>query len=293
MLTHAQEPPKDPQRLVVLGTRGVIGRPLCQLCGAERVPLLPLSSAELDLLAADAAERLAGELRAGDSLVFLSALTPDKGRDIATLMKNLRMAEAVCGALARRPVAQIIYMSSDAVYPFGQAPVSEATPADPSDLYGVMHKAREVMVAGAAKDVPLAVLRCTMVIAAHDTHNSYGPNRFRRLARSEGRITLGGAGEETRDHIDADDVARLVLEVARHRSTGMLNLATGSSHSFDSVARKVAARFDPPAEVVHSERRAAVTHRHFDPTALHLAFPSFRFRPLEEALDRAHAGEAG
>ena len=291
MLKHGQVPAADPARLVVLGTRGVIGRELCALCDRQGVPLRPLSSVDLDLLEDDAADRLVAELRADDNLVMLSALTPDKGRDVATLMKNLRMAQAVCAALEQAPVAQVVYMSSDAVYPFGNAPVCERTPADPQDLYGAMHKTREVMFAQAAKRSALAILRCTMVIAAHDSHNSYGPNRFRRLARSEGRITLGGGGEETRDHIDAGDVAKLILEVTRHRSQGLLNLATGTSRSFDSVARQVAKRFDPPAEVVHGERQVAVTHRHFDPTALHIAFPSFRFLPFEAALDQAHNRE--
>jgi len=257
------------------------------------VPLLALSSADLDLLAEGAGEQLSGLLRPDDTLVALSALTPDKGRDIATLMKNLRMAEAVCVALASSPVAQVIYMSSDAVYRFVDHPVTELTPADPPDLYGIMHRAREVMFSQTQGQQALAILRCTLVCAAEDTHNSYGPNRFRRMAAMDGRITLGGKGEETRDHVDVGDVARLILEVARYGSAGLLNLASGTSLSFDSVARLVASQFDPPVEIVHSERRAPVTHRHFDVTALHVAFPRFHFEPLKDSLRRAHQAEIG
>src|SRR3546814_11446336 len=64
------------------------------------------------------------------------------------------------------------------------------------------------------------LLRPTLIYGAEDTHNSYGPNRLRRMARKDARITLFGAGEETRDHISVDDVYRLILLTLRHRSEG-------------------------------------------------------------------------
>jgi nucleoside-diphosphate-sugar epimerase len=41
-----------------------------------------------------------------------------------------------------------------------------------------------------------------------DPHNGYGPNRFRRLAAAGQEIVLFGGGEERRDHVLVDDVAR-------------------------------------------------------------------------------------
>ena len=90
----------------------------------------------------------------------------------------------------------------------------------------------------------LAILRCTLVCSADDTHNSYGPNRFRRQAAKDGKITLGGEGKETRDHVSADDVAELVRLVLVHRSAGLLNAVSGRSRSFAEVAHIVAATFD-------------------------------------------------
>jgi nucleoside-diphosphate-sugar epimerase len=292
VLDHLSAIPVAPARVVVLGARGIIGRALCARLGAEAVPTLGLGSSELDLLATDAPTRLADLLREDDALVVLSALTPDKGRDIATLMTNLRMAEAVCAAITRRPVAQVIYLSSDAVYRMGPDLITEDTPADPADLYGVMHKAREVLLAATVKPAQLAILRCTMVLAAFDTHNSYGPNRFRHQARAEGRITLGGEGEETRDHILVDDVAELIRLTINHRGHGLLNAATGVSWPFADVARMVAAQFDPPTALAFTPRTNPITHRHFDITATRLAFPKLRFTPLSEAIARVHREEA-
>jgi nucleoside-diphosphate-sugar epimerase len=129
------------------------------------------------------------------------------------------------------------------------------------------------------------------VASADDTHNSYGPNRFRKEAREKGTITLGGEGEETRDHIFVADVAALILRVLMHKSRGVLNLATGSSHSFYAVAEAVAAEISPRPSIVTTPRGAPITHRHFDVTAARRAFPDFRFTELRAALSGIHVGK--
>jgi nucleoside-diphosphate-sugar epimerase len=241
----------------------------------------------LDLTEPDAADRLAALLKAEDSVVMLNAVTPDKGRDIVTLIRNLVMARSVCDALTKKPCAHVAYVSSDAVYPFTAALVNEESPAAPVDLYGCMHRTREVMFESAIK-APLAILRPTLVYGADDSHNSYGPNRFRRQAAKDGKITLGGEGEETRDHIAVGDVVRLIGLCLTHRSSGKLNLATGRSISFGELAKLVAGRFDEQVEIVFTPRGAAATHRSFDVTACRKAFPTFIFTDLENGLTDAH-----
>src|SRR3546814_914048 len=178
---------------------------------------------------------------------MLAALTPDKGRGIGPLDSNMRMMATLCAACEAVPPAHLVYISSDAVYPMKDGLVSEATPAEPTDLYAAMHITRELMAKATVK-APLAVLRPTLIYGAEDTHNSYGPNRLRRMARKDARITLFGAGEETRDHISVDDVYRLILLTLRHRSEGVVNLATGHSISYMELARKIAYLFDTPVD---------------------------------------------
>ena len=137
------------------------------------------------------------------------------------------MGRAVCEATRAVEIAQLVYGSSDAVYSFATTLISEATPSVPIDLYGVMHRARELMLASEAK-APVAVLRLTAIYGAGDTHNSYGPNRFMRQALKDGRISLFGNGEETRDHLYVDDAVDLILKVITHGSTGLLNFASGT-----------------------------------------------------------------
>ena len=287
MVTHHRPKPENPARVVVLGAHGFIGGALLAALERAGIATLAPSRIELDLVAEGAGERLAAMLRTSDALVVLVALTPDKGRGLAPFLKNLSMGANICAALEKVTPAHVVYFSSDAVYPLDIGLVSETSCAQPTDLYGVMHLAREVMIKTSAK-APVAVLRPTLVYGAKDTHNAYGPNWLRRMVQKDGRISLFGQGEEMRDHIAVDDVAALTLLVLRHRSAGTLNLATGRSISYADLARKVAALFDKPIDIDGAPRQNPITHRHFDITTLRKAFPTFVFTPLDEGLDKAH-----
>ncbi|HEY7519697.1 MAG TPA: NAD(P)-dependent oxidoreductase [Methylomirabilota bacterium] len=286
-LVHGRPSPEPPGRVLLLGGGGFIGRRLHTVLERAGIPVVAPPRTQLDLAATGAGDRLCELVRAGDAVVFLAALTPDKGRGVAPFMANVAMGAAVCMALEKVAAGHVVYFSSDAVYGAADGRLTEGTSAAPSDLYGTMHLAREAMVRASTK-APVAVLRPTLVFGATDTHNSYGPNRLRRMAQKDGRIVLFGEGEEIRDHVDVDDVVALTLAVLRHRSAGMLNLASGRAVSYAELARKVADLFDRPITIAGTPRQTPIGHRHFDVTALHAAFPWFKFTTLEDGLARAH-----
>src|SRR3989344_4733867 len=206
---HGWEIKRHPERVVVLGASGFIGKTLCLSLKQENVHFLPLGRDAIDLTARGADEKLALLLKPTDALVFLSTITPDKGRGIDAFVQNIHMAENVCKALSKTPPAHLIYLSSDTAYPIHRGLISEESPTDPENLFGVMHLARESMLRSSTS-AATALLRSTLVYGAEDTHNSYGPNRLRRMAQKEGKMTLFGGGEESRDHILVTDVAALI-----------------------------------------------------------------------------------
>ena len=285
MITHRNSAPVSPERVAVLGARGFIGAALVSRLEAMNIPVFASTSDSIDLAAAEADSALAARLRPSDSVVMLSAITPDKGRDRGALMKNMTMMHNVCSALEKVGCAHLVYFSSDAVYDSGAIDVSEDTPPSPRDLYGVMHLARELM-ARTVGEVPLLIVRPTLVYGLDDTHNSYGVNRFLRAAAKEGKISLFGNGEETRDHICIEDLVKLTVQCMLRRTTGILNAVTGVSHSFREVAEIVARQFEGEIEIVTTPRANPITHRRYRPEGVLTAFPDFQFTPLEEGIQR-------
>jgi UDP-glucose 4-epimerase len=281
VLEHSSPVRKSPSRVVVLGAGGFVGGAISARLTGEKVPILALTRNELDLLKPEASATLQRFLRADDSVVFVSALAPT--RNNAMLIDNLRMAEAVCAALAAQSVAHLVYISSDAVYSDDANPVTERSCQQSSSLHGVMHLAREIMLRAALK-LPLAILRPTLIYGAKDPHNGYGPNRFRRLAAKGEAITLFGEGEEKRDHVHISDVAALVSATLHQRSTGTLNIATGKSTSFREVAEMVAAHSGGSVEIRATPRQNPITHRHFDIVDCLKAFPDFHYISLRDGL---------
>ena len=286
MIAHLHDTPRKPSRAVVLGAGGFIGGAVARRLRSEGIEVAALGRSSCDLLAPDAATRLAAELRPNDTLVFVSARAPVK--NVAMLMENIRMGEAVCAALKERPVAHVVYVSSDAVYKDSAEPLSESSCAEPGSLHGVMHLTREVMLRSEFSG-PLVFVRPTLTYGIDDPHNGYGPNRFRRLAAEREDIVLFGEGEEQRDHVAVGDIAELILRLVLHRSTGTVNAVTGDVVSFKTLAEFIAAQFDPRVTIKDSPRVGPMPHnglRPFAPSAALAAFPGLEFTPWRKGVAR-------
>lgn len=289
MLKHGETQPVKPSRVVILGSGGFIARAIASHLRDDGISVLGLGRPEFDLMAQGTADRLAQVLDEQDTLVFASAKAPCK--DLSMLRDNLLMAETVCTALRKRPVAHLVYISSDAVYKDSAGPLTEASCAEPCALHGVMHLAREVALRQYYVG-PLAIVRPTLVYGHNDSHNGYGPNRFRRLAAEGKEIVLFGEGEERRDHVDVEDVAGLVRLIVLHRSAGIANAVSGEVVSFRELAEFVASAFPPAVVIKASPRSGPMPHngcRPFDNTAVQRAFPGFRFKGWREGMAAVNA----
>jgi nucleoside-diphosphate-sugar epimerase len=150
--------------------------------------------------------------------------------------------------------------------------------------------ARGEVLLKSALNLPLAILRPSLLYGAADPHNGYGPNRFRRLAAKGEEIVLFGEGEECRDHVFIDDVAEIVARILYLRSRGTLNVATGMVHSFRVIAEKVVALSGRRVAIRATPRSGPMPHngyRPFDIAECRKAFPDFRYTSLNEGLARA------
>ena len=286
MLTHHNQTPTAPRRTVVLGAGGFVGRTLVKRLTDAGAEVLSLTKEDLDLEHPAAAERLTALLESNDTLVFISAKAPV--RNVSMLSANIKMSEAVVTSVTRQPVSHVVYVSSDAVYLDSPERLAEHSPAAPGSLHGIMHLARELALTHSL-NIPVGILRPTLIYGVDDPHNGYGPNRFRRLTASGKDVTLFGEGEEERDHVLIDDVAELLRLIIFHRSEGILNAATGDVTSFRNIAEYVVTFFDTPVAIKSTSRNGPMPHngyRTFNNYNLFKAFKNFKFISIEKNLKK-------
>jgi nucleoside-diphosphate-sugar epimerase len=291
MLAHLTPAPVAPRRVVVIGAGGFVGGAVADRLARDGIDTVRLTRREVDLLAANAVERLATHLLDGDSIVAAAAIAPCKTAEM--LRQNIVLAGAMANAFARVSLAHVVNIGSDAVFADEPVPLVEASPRAPESYHGVMHLAREIVFANEVK-APVATLRPTLIYGAGDPHNGYGPNQFRRKANRGEDITLFGEGEERRDHVAVEDVAELAARVLARRSTGSLNIATGAVTSFRQAAELAVQLAGKPVAINGSPRRGPMPHkgyRPFDPAATFAAFPDFRYVRLPDGMARAQKTE--
>ena len=158
----------------------------------------------------------------------------------------------------------------------------ETSTKAPDNLHGMMHAAREVMLAAYA-DCPLAIIRPTLVYGEGDPHNGYGPNRFLKTAQHNNMIQLFGNGEERRDHVFVEDVAELSSRMVLMGFDGSLNAATGKVYSFLEIANAVAHRSAHEIKIETLPRQGVMPHngyRPFDSSKTSTLFPDFQYTDL-------------
>jgi UDP-glucose 4-epimerase len=288
-----------PKNVIILGHTGFIGRALQVHFEGRGLEVHGFSSATLDLRQSAAMAGLDRCVDQASCLIVTAASAPGSAMTPAALADNVTMIANLATYLETHPVKTCVYLSSDAVYPMLDEPVTEATPTDLASFYALSKHAGERLLEHATRKMGAAflVLRPTAVYGPGDTHNGYGPNRFARSIANERVVRLFGQGEETRDHIYVDDLARAVSALSLQAQSGVFNLATGASHSFLSVAELLRNSAPYDVEIVTSPRQATVTHRQFDVSRLLAALPGFEFTPIQVGLDATlsaavHAGVA-
>lgn len=271
----------DLSRPVLLGSGGFLGKHL-----REAFPdSLPISRQTLNLEADGAGQRLRELLEENDTIFFLASIAPDKGRDAETFLKNCRMGAEVVKAMERKKPGRMIYMSSDAVFCENLPPLAEKDLPCPNSLYGIMHLARERMLADAciAMGVPLLIVRLCAVYGPGDTHNAYGPNRFLRSALKNGIIDLFGSGEERRPHLWVSDAIRALIGVFRTGADGILHLVPPSSVTFAEIAYEVQ-KLVPSTQIRNLPRTNPITHKDFAASGVSRWLSGFDFTDLKSGL---------
>ena len=217
------------------------------------------------------------------SIIFFSTLTPDKGNNENSFIKNILMINNFFKFFDVKKINHFTYISSDAVYNLNQSVIDEKTPPQPNDLFGLMHLVREKIISCKILNKNLLILRLTMVYGRGDTHNSYGPNRFLRELKKGKKITLFGKGLDTRDFVFLDDVIKIILKTLNGKFYGIYNIASGFSNSFYEIAKLIFRLNLYKENIVYVKNNNPISKRKFNINKLVKDF-HFKTKALKDGL---------
>jgi len=273
-------------RIIILGSGGFISKAVQEELEKLEVPVLPISRNHLDLTEKNSSKKLIKIIKHSDRIFFAAAEAPVKNEKM--LINNFLICKTVCEVLKNITPSHLLYLSSDAVYSDSKKLLNEKSITQPNSIHGVMHYTREIMLKNVFKG-RMCIVRPTLVYGKNDPHNGYGPNRFIRLAKKGKNITLFGRGEELRDHIWINDVAKVIAKLISLRSNGIFNLVTGNVISFKNIASQITkeSKKNKLIKILYKKRIGPIPHngwRAFNQSHFKKISPNFKFKSFKEVL---------
>lgn len=267
-------------KILVLGKTGFIGSALLAGLHSEH-QVTGISSADIDLTKELSVDKLTHQLCPETTLVIAVRAPQNSPQN-----RDISIIKTICQALAIKPVRQCIYFSSISVYgeTCSQNDITETTPTHPSSPYGTSRLEAENLLAAYTRkqNIPLLILRACMIYGPGNKEFPYGPDKFIRAIHKTSQIELFGCGEDLRDYLYIKDLVRITQNLIPIKQSGILNLVSGKSYSFNDITEILRDLSDKTFEVVHLPRKKLKINQSFDNSRL--ANIISNFTPLEKGL---------
>ena len=229
----------------------------------------------------------------GAQVIFHLAASVGNARSIenplydsdVNVLGTLRVLEAA----RRARVRKLVCSSSAAI--FGELkhlPIREDHPCEPDTPYGVSKLAEEKHCLAYAKlyELEAVCLRYFNVYGLNQRYDAYGnviPIFARRMLRGE-TLTIYDDGEQTRDFVNVDDVARANILAAQAQGvSGVFNIGSGTALTVNELVVQMGKACDITPEIKRAQpRKGDVRHSRADISS---ASSVLGYRPTVELID--------
>jgi len=269
----------------LLGKNGFVAKKTAKYFLKKNKRINLIGSKDIDLTQKKFKKKI--NLKSNSNIIFLSAITPDKGKDLFTFDKNISMVINFLNNVNLKNISKFIYISSDAVYSLKEQKISDKTLPNPDDLYGLMHLTRENILKKVIATNKLLILRPTIMYGIGDTHNSYGPNRFISQLKNNQKIKLFGKGLDLRDHLYIDDLVKIIYKSSLKKNLfGEYVVASKKSFKFIDVAKKLLILKNKPKNFIEFIKvNNKVSKRYFSNLRIGKIL-KFKFTDLDSGLNK-------
>lgn len=219
---------------------------------------LPIEFIQGDVLDAELVRRVA---RAHDGIVHLAAQTgvprslenPRHDCEV-NVIGTLNLLEASRHA----DVGRFVLASSNAPLGRQPPPASEDKAPLPISPYGASKLAAEgyCLAYHGSWGLGTAVLRFANVYGPYSAHKDSVVAKFFKDILDEGRITIDGDGEQTRDFVHVKDLCRAIALALESSVSGeVFQIATGVETSIRALAKMVMGVSGSPVQICHAPPR--------------------------------------
>ncbi|MBU1199358.1 MAG: NAD(P)-dependent oxidoreductase [Nanoarchaeota archaeon] len=287
---------KDIKRVIIFGHNGFIGRHLIEYFQQQNpdIKLVGKSFPDFDLTKEEDMQSLKDLFDMNTAVVMLSAIKPNFGNDLDAFTKNIGMIVNLCRLMQKYPVRRFIYFSSAAVYgeDIHNTSITENTEINARSFYGMAKYACERLLWKTFEDSEkssLLVLRPPVIYGPDEGAASYNPAGFLKKILGKEKLILWGDGSEKREFIYIDDVVKIVNKFTFNDYKGVLNIASGKSHTFKDaldIISSLVAEINIAVNVESRERSKDKVDNVFDNKLLAKALPDFEFITLEQGIKK-------
>lgn len=287
-----KENEEEIRRLIILGHSGFIGSHIKKFYREQypEIEIIGRSFPPFDLTNMDDVSTLKNYFDMNTAVVMLSMLKKEHGDNIDNFLKNIQMVINLCKVLEKRPIKYFVYFSSSAIYgeDINNINITEETQIQPTSYYGIAKYTNERLLyktIGPQENSNLVILRPPVIYGPGD-QPCYGPSGFVNAALKKDKLILWGDGHELRDFIFIDDVVNLLSELIHQSYDGVLNLATGESHSFIEILEIISSIMRCDMNIDSRDRTKDKVNHHFRIDKLHKLFPGFKFTSLKDGIQK-------
>ncbi len=245
------------KRIVVIGSNSFITKSVMKFLDKKQFSLIKINRNLVDLEKMNMVKKLKNIIQKDDLVFFAAANAPVKNFEM--FKKNLDMCFNFIKVVKEKKIKKFVYLSSDAVYSDSKKKINELSETKPLSLHGMMHLVRENIFNSVFSGSTI-IIRPTLVYGKNDPHGGYGPNMFNKLIKSKKEIFLFGKGEERRDHVNIEDVGKIIANIIEKNLTGIFNVVSGKVISFYDIAKTLIILSNKKIKIKYIKRNGPMPH---------------------------------
>jgi len=174
-----------------------------------------------------------------------------------TFEVNLVGTLAVLEAMRAASVQRLVFASTGALYPPLNIPLTEQTPLEPQDIYGLtkLHCEQAIHYYQKRYGMEATLVRLFNTYGPYETNPHLLPHIIQTLKQGVREIPLGNL-KPKRDYVYVTDVAEGFWRLGESPATvGVYNLGTGVEHSVEEVVATLSELLRMPIQIVQDPTR--------------------------------------